>query len=506
MRRVVPPLLALAALLAAPLPDVSGAEPPPGMDQAGPERPMPEFRFLPRLQIEGEVGLMAENRPEHTLRTQRRMHVRIVEWGSWFVDSVFEEELLWGLAPDQVDHTFDYFRAGRRFGPVSAFLFWNHTCNNPVWARGINRIRWNDVGVEVTNNPDPGGGRMIPLLLRARAAFAAMLYANEYRWTAQASARWQPWPGRTSPYAEIVLDAVGDPDRTTLCPTVEIGATFPLGNGLSAEPFVRVHRRRDAMGYGEDTDTWFLAGMRLLQRVGPGGEDAGEGAGGIHLELRGGYAARIPQDVFGYVSNVSLRIVAPGFLGDRAFFEVHAGINSPPEDMVPIFETLSVGPSLEGTAGPCSVRASYRYRERWAVRLPTEDDPYRCCHAFRLEVSREGWMAEGLGTAATPRRFRWEASAAVFPFAVEFPYIVEAGGSVRVYLFPAGVARFFFTAETRHFAGLDRRSLLGGAAEVSVVLPGLVGDARIFLRFERAADPFRNGKKQHAFLGFDLSF
>ena len=506
MRRVVPPLLALAALLAAPLAGASGVESTPEPGAGGPGRPSSEFRFLPRLQIEGEAGLMAANLPEHAMRTQRRMHVRLAELDAWFVDAVFEEELLWGDAPDQVDHTFDYFRAGRRFGPVAAFLFWNHTCNNPVWARGVNRIRWNDVGLEITNNPDPGGGRAVPLLLRARAAFAAMLFENEYRWTAQASARWQPMPGGPSPYAEIVLDAVGDPERTTLCPIVEVGATFPLGNGLSAEPFVRVQRRRDALGYGEDTDTWFLAGMRLLQLVGPGGETPGVASGGLHLELRGGYAGRIPQAEFGYVSNVSLRLVAPGFLGDRAFFDVHAGINTPPEDMIPIFETFTVGPSLEGTAGPCSVRGSYRYRERWAVGERAAGDPYRCCHAFRLDVSPDGWMAEGVGVYPHPRRFRWEASAAVFPFAVEFPYIVEAGGSVRVYLFPAGSARFFLAAETKHFVGPDRRSLLGLACEVSAVLPGLAGDARIFLRFERAADPFRFGKRDHAFLGFDLAF
>ncbi|MCU0724007.1 MAG: hypothetical protein MUC63_10415 [Planctomycetes bacterium] len=506
MARFVPLILGLAALLASP---AAGAEKDAAPKEAEDGDGSTVVSLLPRILIEAELGAMGRTRPGHTFRTQRRAHIRLGELEGWFADSVFEEELLWGDAVDQVDHTFDYFRAGRRFGPVAAFLFWNHTCNNPVWGRGVNKIHWNDLGVEVTNGPDPGDDRRLPLHLRARIGAAFMLNHCEYRWVSQASARWQPMAATAEgPYAELILDVIGDPDRTTVCPIAEVGATIRLGNGLSAEPFVRLERRRDSLGYGTDTDTWFLAGLRVLQLVGPDpGERGARGSkGGWRLDLKGGYAGSIPQTELGYASSVGIRLVAPGFLADRAFLEVHAGINTPPDDMFPNFEVLTAGPSLEGRAGPLAVRGSYRYRERWGVAQYWRDVPYRACHAFRIDLSPDGWLEEGVGVPLAPPRLRWELSAAIFPAAVEFPYQAEAGGSVRAYLFPAGICRFFLSAETRHFLAMDGRTLLGLASELSMAVPGLAGDFRLFLRFERAADPFRYGKKHLCFLGFDMDF
>jgi hypothetical protein len=508
MRRLLPLFLGFAAALASPRGGTAG-EPERAPPAAAAEDDARTVSLLPRLEIEAEMGLLARSLPGHTMRTQRRTHLRLFEIEQWFADAVFEEELLWGNAVDQVNHTFDYFRAGRRLGPVSAFLFWNHTCNNPVWGRGVNKIHWNDLGVEVTNGAEPGDERKWPLHLRARIGAAFMLNHCEYQWTGQFSARLQPLAATgEGPYAQVVVDLVGDPHRTTLCPIVEVGTSIHAGNGLLLEPFVRVQRRRDAMSYGEDTDTWFLAGLRAVQLVGaePAGGPPRGGKGRPHLDLLGGYAGKIPQEEIGYASNVRMRFVVPGFLGDRAFVEVHAGIHTPPDEMFPNFETLTAGPSVEECAGPFAVRGSYRYRERWGVAQYWRGVPYRCCHVLRLDVSRDGWMNEGLGVRLLPERFRWEFSAAVFPAAVEFPYLLEAGGSIRVFLFSADILRFFFSAETRHFAGADRRTLTGVASEFSMVIPGLAGDARVFLRLERAADPFRYGKNHHCFLGFDLAF
>ncbi|MHC5078060.1 MAG: hypothetical protein ACYTHN_03520, partial [Planctomycetota bacterium] len=461
------------------------------------------LRLLTAYLVEGEVGLMGPNLPRHALRTQRRAHLRVLAWGDWFLDTLYEEELLFTFAADQVNHTFDYIRVGRYlWGPLAAYFFWNHTCNNIIFGRGVNHIHWNDLGIEVTTDPAPGADRIQPFHFRIRGGWAFLLSQCEYRWMFSACARFRiPSMTSASPFAGILLDTVGDPERVTVCPVIEVGVTIPLGPMLAVEPFARLIRRRDAMGYLEDTDSWFMVGMRLVQQVDArtGRGPAWEPRGTARLAFRAGYAARLFQKEIGYLSDVSLRLMIPEAIPrGEAFFEVYNGINTPPEDMFPNFMTFTLGPTVARSLGPFRWEASYRYRERRAAGSHWFGRRFKCVHVFSLRAEPDR-LPEADGIHPFPERFRWGAWVSTFPFARNFPFKAEVGSEVRVFCFPLNPLLFFFRCEGRTFFGPDNLSVVGVSAEFSMVWPGTAGDFRLFLRFDHAIDPFRTGRGDHAF-------
>ncbi|MHC4778058.1 MAG: hypothetical protein ACYTFG_05710, partial [Planctomycetota bacterium] len=399
----------------------------------------PALHLLTRYVLEGEFALMAKNFSGHAVRTHRVLKLRLMEWGPWFIDTRYQEELLFGYALDQVNHTFDYFKFGRDFGPVDVSVFWNHTCYNEVWGRGNNGIHWNDTGFEVSTDSQPGAERLHDVHLNFRAATMFMLANAEYLWTIQGKGHLRHnVPDGASPYADLLIDVVGDHGRVTVAPVLEVGFTIPLGPALAVEPFLRIEKRRDGAGESPgNSDTWFLLGMKLVHRIdektdkGPRKSESD-----IPVGIQAGYAARLFQKEIGYVSNVSFRFDVPGLIpGGRAYFEVHNGVNTPPNDMFPNFMTMTAGPTVEGEWGPARIRASYRYRERRAVGSHWTGPTLRILHGLTLEVEPGDGLPDGHKINPYSDRFRWGVFAACYPFRLEFPYLLEMGCRARVHLF-----------------------------------------------------------------------
>ncbi|MHC4598207.1 MAG: hypothetical protein ACYS47_04305 [Planctomycetota bacterium] len=474
---------------------------------SGKERPV--LHLITRYLLEGEFALMSKNFPGHTMETQRTLHLRLMEWGPWFLDTRYEEELLFGFALDQVNHTFDYVKLGRRLGPVDLSVFWNHTCNNVVFGRGVNKIHWNDMGFELSTDATPGAQRIHPAHLRLRAASMFLLADAEYSWTLRAEGHVRHVdPDGASPYANLFVDVVGDPGRVTVAPILELGVTIPVGPALALEPFFRVERRRDALESPGKSDTWIFVGMKLVHRGDERDEKGPKRSEARNpVDIQAGYATRLMQEEVGYVSNVAFRLHFPDLLPRaRAYVEVHNGINTPPENMFPNFVILSGGPTVEGEWGSARIRASYRYRERRAVGSHWFGPTLKVVHGVTVEVEPGDGLSGAHKINPFSGRFRWGVFATYYPFSLAFPYQFEMGCRAQVHLFRVREIPFRFVSEGKHFVGSENRSLTGISAEVSMTLPGLAGDFRFFLRLERAIDPFRLGKGHHYFLGFELLY
>lgn len=467
----------------------------------------PGFRLLTRYLVAAEAAAFGRNDTGYALRTVRRAHLRILDEGDWFLDTLYKEELLWSGAMDQVNHTFDYVRVGRAFSFGDLFFFWNHTCRNAVAFRGTDDIHWNDLGVEWSTDARPGADRERTVHLRGRAGAAFMLSNCEYRWMAEAHARFRlPAGGGASAFARISLDLVGEPERVTLCPILETGFTVPLGAGLAVEPFLRVDRRRDASGVSGENDTWILAGLRVVQFVEPDAE--GERFAREHLAFLASYATRLGQEEIGYVSNVTVRLLLPEPLpGARGFFDVHTGVNTPPEDMFPNFVTATIGPTLSvAAASNLTLRGGYRYRERRAVGHHWSGDRLRLCHVVSLEASSAPPppASEGLLPFAEP--FTWSAGLELYPSVRAFPYRSRLEVACDVSLGRLQELGWNLRGGLRYYMGPSGRSLGGVMLEADVVLPGTAGDWRFYLRLEHAWDPLRFGENTHAFLGFEFRY
>jgi len=460
--------------------------------------------------VTAEAALMAENRPGHALASRRRVHLRLVERGAWFLDTSFQEDILYGFASDQVNHTFDYFRLGRALGPGALFLFWNHTCNNKIHDRGLNDAHWNDIGLGWASDPAPGAEHRGGIHYSLRTGWNFMMHNCDYRWMARADIHLRDSSaGGAGPFAELVLDVARDPERFTVCPVLEFGFAVPIAPSMLLEPFVRIERRRDVIRYGDDPDTWILAGLRLsLWAVPEPGEEARwDRTGKIRLEIDAGYAVRLLQKDIGYISDVSFRLLLPG-LGSRwrAWAELHTGVNTPPENMFPNYFTVTAGPTLEWKPGPLNWGLHYRYRERRPIGHHWDGVPFKCLHAVTIEATPWKLAFEGKELDTLPERFSWTGAVTAYPFRNAFPYALDLAGRASVFLASWRGLLFFFEARTRLFLGPESRSLTGLASEVSMVLPGTAGNFYVFLRLEHSWDPFRLDEGDHYFLGFRLRY
>ncbi|GEM_PF-3508201 len=471
----------------------------------------PPFRFLTHHLFSAEMGLMGSNLPDHNARTLRRANLRLLAWDDWFLDTLYEEDLLYGDTLEQVNHTFDYVRLGRSFGLLDAFLFWNHTCNNAVAGLGLNDMHWNDIGLELSTDARPGADREPGWRIRARWGAAFMLSACDYRWIAEAETQFREGAaGEGSVFGRIRVKVRADPCRVVLSPLVEVGFTLPLNAFLVLEPFARMERRQDERGYRTDPDTWWLVGMRLVRRTPRRAEGADALPDGFlrpWLAVKIGYALRLLQKDLGYMSRSAFRLrssdIAPGF---RAEFDAVTGINTPPDDMFPNYVTYALSPAATLDLASLTWRVFYRYRERRAVGHHWEEPAYKCLHAtgIRVEPRRPDPGLEAL--RPFPERFRWGCSATAYPATRAFPFRASVAGSVRVFLFELRNSPLTFAAWTRHFFGPHNLSVTGLACEFSVAWPGTAGRFRVYLRLEHAYDPFRFGRGDHYFLGFEFGY